>query len=357
MSEADLIEIYTDGACLGNPGPGGWAAIVYGPDIPATWLAGHDTQTTNNRMEIMGVMRGLEHTPKGAAVRVYSDSTYVINTFTKNWQTKANVDLWEQLKRLVRERKVTWQWVRGHNGVPLNEEADRLATGAAADPTWGPMRQGRFGSDEAAPAPAAPSPQASLFPEPIPTPPSAAPAVGAPAAALAPAVLPTASSVPATAAPKLSHIDAEGNARMVDVSDKAVTGREATAQGTIFMEPATLALIQAGGVAKGDVFTVAQVAAVMAAKRTSDLIPLCHPLPLTHVDVRFEPDAAASSVHVTATVRTSAQTGVEMEALAAVSVATLTIYDMCKAADRAMRISDVRVTHKAGGKSGEFRQP
>ncbi|MSQ09985.1 MAG: cyclic pyranopterin monophosphate synthase MoaC [Dehalococcoidia bacterium] len=339
MSEAGQIEIYTDGACLVNPGPGGWGAIVYGPSIPATWLAGHQPQTTNNRMEMTAVMRGLEHTPKGSLVRIYSDSTYVINTFTKNWQTKANLDLWEPFKRLVRERKVTWEWVRGHNGVPLNEEADRLATGAAADPAWGLMRQGPFGQAGAAAALASKPPQPALFDEPASTPTAAVPAT--------PAVV---------APPKLSHIDDTGHARMVDVSEKAVTGREATAKGAIYMDPATLALIQAGGVAKGDVFTVAQVAAVMAAKRTSDLIPLCHPLPLTHIDVRFEPDTAASCVHLTATVRTSAQTGVEMEALTAVSTAALTIYDMCKAVDRGMRIGDLRVTYKAGGKSGVFQQ-
>ena len=144
---------------------------------------------------------------------------------------------------------------------------------------------------------------------------------------------------------------------MVDVSDKAVTEREAIAKGAIYMSVPTLALIQSGGVGKGDVFTVAQVAGVMAAKRTSDLIPLTHPLPLTYIDLAFTPDVAHSYVEITATVRTAAQTGVEMEALAAVSAAALTVYDMCKAVDRAMRISDIRVVRKAGGKSGVFEQP
>ncbi len=345
--------LYTDGACLGNPGPGGWAAILVESPHPR-WWAGHEDHTTNNRMEIMGVIRGLEQTPPGSAVTVHSDSQYVINTFVKHWQTKANLDLWQRLKRLVAERKVDWQWVRGHNGDTFNEEADHLATAAAADDTWGAERDGRLGApaQPAAPPPAPAGPtQATLLPPA--EPPVAKPAL--PAAAPAPKPAPPAATP--TPAPALSHLDAEGNARMVDVSEKAVTHREAVAQGTVHMQPATLSLIQAGGVAKGDVFTVAQVAGVMAAKRTADLIPLCHPLPLTLVDLRFEPDAANACVHLTATVRTSAQTGVEMEALTAVSVAALTIYDMCKAADRGMRIGDIRVTHKAGGKSGAFDQP
>jgi cyclic pyranopterin phosphate synthase len=122
------------------------------------------------------------------------------------------------------------------------------------------------------------------------------------------------------------------------------------------MQPATLALIQTGTATKGDVLGVARLAGIMAAKRTADLIPLCHPLPLTQVTVDLTPDAAANAVEIAATVRTAGRTGVEMEALTAASIAALTIYDMCKAVDRAMRIEDLRVTHKSGGKSGEFTQ-
>ena len=154
--------------------------------------------------------------------------------------------------------------------------------------------------------------------------------------------------------PKLSHLDESGRARMVDVSGKSESAREAEAAGRVSMQPETLDLIQAGGVPKGDVLAVAELAGVTAAKRTGDLIPLCHPLPLTHVEVRATPDPAASCVELRAVVRTTGRTGVEMEALTAVSVAALTIYDMCKAADRAMRIEAVRLVRKSGGRSGEI---
>jgi len=155
---------------------------------------------------------------------------------------------------------------------------------------------------------------------------------------------------------RLTHFDQAGNAAMVDVSGKAITVREATARARVVMQPATLAMIQAGTARKGDVLGVARLAGIMAAKRTADLIPLCHPLPISAVSIDLTADAGVSAVDVTAKVRTSGQTGVEMEALTAASVAALTVYDMCKAVDRSMRIDGLRVTHKAGGKSGEFSQ-
>jgi cyclic pyranopterin phosphate synthase len=154
----------------------------------------------------------------------------------------------------------------------------------------------------------------------------------------------------------LTHFDQAGNAAMVDVSDKPVTARSATAKARVVMAAATLAMIQQGSAKKGDVLGVARLAGIMGAKRTADLIPLCHPLPITAVKVDLETDSAANAVDITATVRTTGQTGVEMEALTAASVAALTVYDMCKAVDRSMRIEGLRVTHKAGGKSGEFAQ-
>jgi cyclic pyranopterin phosphate synthase len=153
---------------------------------------------------------------------------------------------------------------------------------------------------------------------------------------------------------KLSHIDESGRARMVDVTAKRETAREAVATGTVCMQSSTLALIQSGGVPKGDVIAVAQVAGVMAAKRTSDLIPMCHPLLLTDVDLRIQPDEKESALQITATVRSTGKTGVEMEALTAVVVAALTVYDMCKAVERGMRIEGVRLLKKSGGKSGEI---
>lgn len=152
----------------------------------------------------------------------------------------------------------------------------------------------------------------------------------------------------------LTHIDSAGRARMVDVTTKDVTEREATARGRVLMKPETLRLIREGRAAKGDVLAVAQVAGVMAAKRTPDLVPMCHPLPISGVEMRFRLVEEPPAVEVEARVRVAARTGVEMEALTAVAVAALTIYDMCKAVDREMTIDRVQLLHKRGGKSGEF---
>jgi cyclic pyranopterin phosphate synthase len=155
-------------------------------------------------------------------------------------------------------------------------------------------------------------------------------------------------------ADRLTHLDEAGRARMVDVSGKATTAREATARARVLLAPATFALVREGSLKKGDVLTVAQIAGLQAAKRTAELIPLCHPIPLSHVEVALRLDEAGSSVEVEATCRTLAETGVEMEALAAVAVAALTVYDMCKAVERGIRITDVRLVHKSGGASGEW---
>ncbi len=154
---------------------------------------------------------------------------------------------------------------------------------------------------------------------------------------------------------ELTHIDEQGRAHMVDVGGKPETERVAVAQGEVVMRPETLRLIAEGDVPKGDVLAVAQVAGIMAAKRVPDLIPLCHPLLITKADVEFEIDAAGSRIIITATVRCRGQTGVEMEALAAVSVAALTIYDMAKAVEKTMRIGNIHLVHKRGGKSGDWR--
>ncbi len=151
-----------------------------------------------------------------------------------------------------------------------------------------------------------------------------------------------------------THLDEKGRAVMVDVADKAETERRAVAKGRIFMAPETLALIREGAVKKGDVLSVARLAGIMGAKRTPDLIPLCHPLALTSVKVELELDETASAVEITASCGLKGRTGVEMEALTAVAVAALTVYDMCKARDRAMRIGDLRLVHKSGGKSGTY---
>jgi cyclic pyranopterin monophosphate synthase len=151
---------------------------------------------------------------------------------------------------------------------------------------------------------------------------------------------------------ELTHFDERGRARMVDVSAKPDTAREAIAKGEVRMQPETLVMIKEGRMAKGDVLAVAQVAGIMGAKKTSDIIPMCHPLPLTGVVLTFDIDAEHSRVLITATAKTVGKTGVEMEALTAVAIAALTIYDMCKAVDRAMHLGNIRLVRKSGGKSG-----
>ena len=154
---------------------------------------------------------------------------------------------------------------------------------------------------------------------------------------------------------RLTHIDRAGRPRMVDISAKADTAREATARGSVYMKRETLALIVSGAGAKGDVLITAQLAGLMAAKRTHELIPLCHPLTLTDIDVSLEPNRSRGAIDIAATVRTTGKTGVEMEALTAVAVAALTVYDMAKAAQRDMRIGDIRLVRKKGGRSGEIK--
>jgi cyclic pyranopterin phosphate synthase len=154
--------------------------------------------------------------------------------------------------------------------------------------------------------------------------------------------------------PKLSHFDEGGQAHMVDVSDKAVTDRIAVAEGWVKMRPETLALVEAGTAKKGDVLGIARLAGIMGAKKTAELIPLCHPLPITKVTLELVPDSALPGVRITATVKTTGQTGVEMEALTAVSVAALTVHDMLKAAEKSIEIGGIRVVLKDGGKSGRY---
>ena len=303
MTTTNAITIYTDGSCLGNPGPGGWGALVFGESEEPQRLSGHEAQTTNNRMELMAAIQGLEAVPAGSKVVLHSDSSYLVNTMTKNWKRRVNHDLWERLDTLSGSHNVEWRWVRGHNGDRWNEAADRLAVAAMN------IAAGRETG---------------------------------------------ATSEPTKPADSLTHIDDEGRARMVDVGDKPVTDREATAKGHVTIQPETLRLIKEGLMKKGDVLTIAQLAGIMGAKRTSELIPLCHPLPLNQVSVDFELDESNSRIEITASARTSSKTGVEMEALTAVSVAALTVYAMCKAVDRGIRIENIRLVRKRGGQSGDI---
>ena len=152
----------------------------------------------------------------------------------------------------------------------------------------------------------------------------------------------------------LTHLDDQGNAKMVDVGDKDITSRVAVARGHVSIQPETLRLIKEGLMKKGDVLTIAQIAGIMGAKKTSELIPLCHPMPLDKVDVDLELNDSESRIEISATAKTTSRTGVEMEALTAVTVAALTLYDMCKAVDRGMRIEAVRLVQKSGGRSGDI---
>ena len=306
-----MINIYTDGSALDNPGPGGWAAIVMnGSSI--THLTGGEPRTTNNRMEIMAAIKGLEAVPEGESVRIHSDSQYVVNTMTRNWKRNKNTDLWAMLDAEVARRDVEWRWVRGHAGNPYNEQADRLAVEEAKKQA---DSGGRTRSTRAS----------------------------------------ATSTATATVRQRLTHLDDSGAARMVDVGAKPETQRVAVARGRVEMADVTLRLIRSNGFDKGDVIGIARVAGIMAAKQVPNLIPLCHGIPLDGVDVDFTFDADAGRVNIEATARTTAKTGVEMEALTAVSVAALTIYDMCKSADRGMRIEGVRLVSKSGGRSGDFR--
>ena len=288
-----MIEIYTDGSCDPNPGVGGWAAIVLEGGSRQN-LHGGEERTTNNRMEMLAVIKGLESVPEAADIRVFSDSQYVVNTMTRGWKRKANHDLWARLDTEAGKRKVEWRWVKGHAGDPLNEEADALARMEAE------KAGGQAGGSS------------------------------------------------------LSHVDSSGKAQMVDVSRKSETLRVAVAKGSVRMGADTMALVRSNGFEKGDVLGVARVAGILGAKSASSLIPLCHPLPIDQVTVDFELNAAAGAVDITATATTTAKTGVEMEALTAVSVAALTVYDMCKSVDRTMRIDGVRLVRKSGGKSGDL---
>ncbi len=154
---------------------------------------------------------------------------------------------------------------------------------------------------------------------------------------------------------KLTHLDSDGRARMVDVGAKPDTERTAVARGAVIMQSETLRLIRDGAIKKGDVLTIARIAGIMAAKKTSDLIPLCHPIALSHLEVTITLDESANSANITATARTIGKTGVEMEALTAVTAAALTIYDMAKAVDRSMRLTDIRLVEKTGGQHGDYR--
>lgn len=335
MNDSRPITIYTDGACAGNPGPGGYGAVVIQEEGRSEISSGY-RKTTNNRMEMMAVIESLKALKGRRAVTVYSDSRYVVDAINRGWARKwrandwmrnkrepaLNPDLWEEMLRQIDRHDVEMRWVKGHAGNDGNERADALAVEAS---------EGRnLAIDHGFEAPPN-NPRPPLLD--------------------APAIQASPGQRPGTG---LTHIDESGAARMVDVGGKPDTDREAVARGRVLMNAETLDLIRSNGFEKGDVLAVARTAGIMGAKNTSQLIPLCHPLPLNRVAVDFEMDESESAVGITATASTNGKTGVEMEALTAVTVAALTIYDMCKAVDRAMRIDSVRLVRKTGGKSGDI---
>lgn len=319
-----MIQIYTDGACIGNPGPGGWAAVIV-EDGRMRTVHGGAPETTNNRMELAAVINGLKAAAASKDVTVYSDSQYVVLTMVEGWKRRKNLDLWADLDAEVAERLVRWEWVRGHVGDPLNEHADALARQEAkahAHTAVEAMSEAsrRIGTSEAL-------------------------------SELDVSKLSEHGNSPARG---LTHVDESGAARMVDVGWKPETQRVAVARGSVMMKPETLALIRANQVEKGDVLGVAKTAGIMGAKSTPQLIPLCHPIPLDQVTVEFALDDERAAIGITATASTTARTGVEMEAMTAVAISALTIYDMCKGVDRGMRIEGIRLSSKRGGKSGDI---
>ena len=282
--------LYTDGSCIGNPGPGGWASIIIINDVKTT-LSGSDEETTNNKMEITAIIKGLEQFPENSSVKIFTDSEYVINTMTKNWKRNTNLDLWNCLDSLVKNRTIEWNWVKGHSGNKLNDEADLIANGEAKK---------------------------------------------------------------IIEKKKLTHLNKEGNAQMVDTSTKGITERIAIVSGKILMKKETLDTALKGNLKKGDLFSVAKTSGINAAKWTHLLIPMCHPIPVSNVVIDIVPNHNMPGLEITSTVKANWNTGVEMEAFTAVSITCLTIFDMCKSLDKSMKIEDIHLVHKAGGASGEY---
>ena len=289
-----MTEIYTDGAYNPVLRQGGWAAVIVDGGQKRVF-SGMAKRTTSNRMEITAALEGILQTQQGAEVAIYTDSQYLFGCMARGWQRRANRDLWQQLDEAVSQRKVKWEWVERSTKNPFHKEAHDLAADLAS-------RGERL--------------------QPVPM------------------------------EKELTHIDEAGRPRMVDISGKPDTQRAAVAKGVVRMQASTLDRLRKGPVAKGDVLAVAQLAGIMAAKQTPNLIPLCHPILIGDVKVEFSFDEAGSAVEITTTVRSTGKTGVEMEALTATAVTALTIYDMCKAVDRSLKIENIRLVRKSGGKSG-----
>ncbi len=343
---AATLHVYSDGGAIGNPGPGGFGVVVESNSNSWKLSRGY-RRTTNNRMELMGVIAGLESTAelgKRLQTEVVTDSRYVVDGISKGWAKRwrangwrrnkqgdmaLNPDLWGRLLDAVEGRDVSFQWVRGHSGHPQNEQCDAMVREASKLPAAKQMVDA--GYERVGSATAAQSARFTSLTEKV-----------------------DGVNNEVEAEPKLTHIDSSGEARMVDVGVKAITQRVATASCEVKMSAKTLGLIRSGGIGKGDVIGTAKLAGVMGGKRTSELIPMCHNIPLSQIEVDIEELADGSGLRVKATARATWRTGVEMEAMTAASIAALTIYDMCKSAERGIRITDLRLLRKSGGKSGDY---
>jgi len=300
-----MIEIYTDGAYNPVLQQGGWGAVI-AEDGQKRIFSGMVRHTTSNRMEITAALEGISHTPQGSEVVIYTDSQYLFGCMAKGWQRRANRDLWQQLDEVASQRRVRWEWIDQNARNSSHKEAHTLATNLASQAEMLRPVPSEKQKDE---------PKAPIMEE-------------------------------------LTHVDALGRPRMVDVTEKPDTQREAIAKGRVKMQASTLDLLKKGKIPKGNVLAVAQLAGIMAAKQTPHIIPLCHPILIGDVKVELSLDDENSTVEITTTVKSTGKTGVEMEALTATAVAALTIYDMCKAVDRGMTIEIIRLIQKSGGKSG-----
>ncbi|MFL2746405.1 MAG: cyclic pyranopterin monophosphate synthase MoaC [Dehalococcoidia bacterium] len=323
-----MILIYTDGSCLSNPGPGGWAAIILDGESKMI-LKGGEKNTTNNRMEIMAVISGLESVSNDDDVTIYSDSKYVINSITLGWKRKANLDLWELLDQQLIGKNVEWKWVKGHSGDKYNDEADQIAFSEAT--TFSSKLKGSYKID----------PRVEYL-------------MNKPDLEIDDSDRNSIDTRDISGEGKMSHLDDQGKATMVNVGSKEKTIRTAEAKCDVILGAEILELIKDNQIKKGDVFSVANIAGIMAAKKASNLIPLCHTILIDKVEINFDIDENNSQVEITSIVETSERTGVEIEALVAASVAGVTIYDMCKSMDKKIRIDNLRLVKKTGGKSGDF---
>ena len=338
--------IYSDGGAIGNPGPGGFGIVVEAGEKSWRMSKGY-RRTTNNRMELMGVIAGLESTAeigKGRRTEVVSDSSYVVNGMSKGWAKRwrangwrrnkqgdmaLNPDLWGRLLDAVNGRAVVFRWVKGHAGHRQNEECDAMVREVSRLPRDEQLIDTGYERKGSGAATSAPSFE-SL-------------------AGMIERV-----DEDTDSRPELTHIDASGESRMVDVGSKAITERVATASCEVIMKSQTLSLVKSGGMGKGDVVATAKLAGVMGGKRTAELIPMCHNIPISQIDIDIGELSDGTGLRVEATARATWRTGVEMEAMTAASIAALTVYDMCKSAERGIRVTELRLLSKSGGKSGDY---